>query len=251
MVKIIVKDLVKSYGERGRNIKVLNGIAFKANHGEFVCLLGPSGCGKTTILNIIAGLIQDYNGKVIFEDKTGKIKNDVKIGYVFQTPRLLNWRTLKENVIFALKASLSNKNNIKNVGEIAEKYLKLVDLQDSVNKYPLACSEGERTRASIARALSIDPDLLLMDEPFSHLDEITARKLRKELLKIWSERRKTVIFVTHNALEAVYLADKIFILSDKPTTIIGEVKIDLERPREFEDVRLLEYQKKVLRRMGI
>lgn len=248
MARVVVKDIVKSYFTRGENIKVLDKVSFEADHGEFICLLGPSGCGKTTILNIIAGLIEDYDGKINITDEKGNLMNNVKIGYVFQTPRLLNWRTLKENVVFSIKANspLENKTN-----KIAEDYLRLVGLQDSVNKYPLSCSEGEKTRTSIARALAITPDVILMDEPFSHLDEITARKLRKELLKIWSETKKTVIFVTHNALEGVYLADRIYILSDKPTSVIGKVKIDLARPRIFEDIKLLQYQKQVLERMGI
>ncbi|MEW6609287.1 MAG: ABC transporter ATP-binding protein [bacterium] len=247
MANIIVEDLHKSFvKEDGSMEEVLNGVTFTANHEEFVCLLGPSGCGKTTILNIIAGLIADYSGKLLLSKE--KFNEKVRIGYVFQTPRLLNWKTVQDNIIFALEAvGIQQKQRKK----IATEYLNLAGLADSTSKYPLFCSEGEKARVAIARALAIDPDILLMDEPFSHLDEITARKMRTELLKIWSEKRKTVVFVTHNALEAVYLADKIYILSQKPTVTIGEVRIDLMRPRILEDIRLLEYQKEVLRRIGI
>lgn len=247
MAQLIVEDLHKSYiKEDGSILKVLNGVSFTANNEEFVCLLGPSGCGKSTILNIVVGLISDYSVKLISFKKNSN--QNVKIGYVFQTPRLLNWKTLKENIIFALEASkIPEEKRIKK----AEEYLSLVGLSDLADKYPLFCSEGEKARVGIARALAIEPDLLLMDEPFSHLDEITARKLRIELLKIWSEKRITVIFVTHNALEAVYLADRIYILSQKPTTIIGEIHIDIKRPRILEDPQLVEYQKEVLKKMGV
>lgn len=247
MANIIVEDLHKSFiKEDGNIVEVLNGVIFTTNHEEFVCLLGPSGCGKSTILNIIVGLITDYSGKLILS-KEG-LNRKVRIGYVFQTPRLLNWKNLKDNIVFALESTGVEEEQRE---KIAEEYLDLIGLSDSAGKYPLFCSEGEKARVGIARALAIEPDILLMDEPFSHLDEITARKMRTELLRIWSERRKTVVFVTHNALEAVYLADKIYILSQKPTVIIGEMRIDLARPRMLEDIRLLEYQKEVLRRMGI
>ncbi len=247
MANIIVEDLHKSFiKEDGGIVEVLNGVTFTTNHEEFVCLLGPSGCGKSTILNIIIGLITDYSGKLILSEEG--LNQKVRIGYVFQTPRLLNWKTLKDNIVFALEATGVQEEQR---GKIAEEYLNLIGLADSAGKYPLFCSEGEKARVGIARALAIEPDILLMDEPFSHLDEITARRLRIELLKIWSKKRKTVVFVTHNALEAVYLADRIYILSQKPTTTIEQVQIDLKRPRILEDIRLLEYQKEVLRRMGI
>ena len=247
MANIVVEDLHKSFvQEDGNVVEILNGVRFTAKHEEFVCLLGPSGCGKTTFLNIIAGLITDYSGKLLLSKK--EVNKKVRIGYVFQTPRLLNWKTLKDNVIFALEAKgVEQKKRMK----IAEEYLNLVGLAESAKKYPLFCSEGEKARVGIARALAIDPDILLMDEPFSHLDEITARGLRIELLKIWSEKKKTVIFVTHNALEAAYLADEIYILSQKPTVTIGQVQIDLTRPRVLEDIRVLKYQNVVLSMMGI
>ena len=245
MVDINISNLHIEFQESKSPFIVLDGVSFNAKTGEFVCLVGPSGCGKTTMLNAIAGLVE-YNG--IIEIKSEGINNQPTISYVFQTPRLLNWLTIKENVIFPLEIQGFGREIAEN---IAEKYLHLVGIANIQKKYPLDCSGGERARGGIARALCIEPDLILMDEPFSHLDEITARKMRKELLQIWEKQKKTIFFVTHNALEAVFLADKIYILSDKPTKIKNKIEINLSRPRSFEDTNLINYQKRVLSALGV
>lgn len=241
MPGIIVRHLVKNFDSvDGRTVRVLNGVSFEAKDREFVCLLGPSGCGKSTILNIIADLI-DYSGQVII-DKEGK-KSKAKIGYIFQSPRLLNWKTVKDNIKFVLEASeVPHENRDK----IIDKYLDLVGLKEFEDAYPLSLSGGMRARVGIARALSIEPEILLMDEPFSHLDELSARKLRNELLRIWDEEKRTVIFVTHNALEAVFLADRIFLLSDKPCRVFKEISVDVPRPRVFESPELIKMQKDII-----
>ena len=245
MPGIIVRNLEKSFDSvDGKTIKVLNGVSFEAKDREFICLLGPSGCGKSTILNIIAGLI-DYSGQVIIDEENSKSR--AKIGYIFQSPRLLNWRTVKDNIKFVLE---TNEVPLENRDTLIDKYLDLVGLKESEDAYPLFLSGGMRARAGIARALAIEPEVLLMDEPFSHLDELSARRLRNELLKIWYEKKRTVIFVTHNALEAVFLADRIFLLSDKPCRVFKEIPVRVPRPRGFESPELIKLEKEIISLFG-
>jgi len=245
MARIIVKDLHKEFKTNDSYSTIIKNISFTIDDGQFVCIVGPSGCGKTTILNSIAGIL-NYSGEIKIEDNNKE--KSVKIGYVFQNSRLLNWLTIKENVLFSLQASKFDNNE---ANKITQKYLSLVGINEISNKYPLFCSEGEKIRTSIARALAIQPDILLMDEPFSHLDEINARNLRTELLEIWQKEKRTIVFVTHNTLEAIYMADNIYILSNIPTYILNNIIIDLPRPRNSEDSKLIDYQKIVLKEMGI
>lgn len=246
MPTIKIENLEKTFNRNdGTILQVLGGISFNVAENEFVSLLGPSGSGKSTILNIISGLL-DFTGQVNIDGKIDKSK--MKIGYVFQSPRLLNWKTVRENIKFVLECS----NDLdKEMDNKIDKYLQLVGLSQYENEFPLFLSGGMRARVGIARALSIEPDILLMDEPFSHLDEITAKKIRKELLGIWHKEKKTILFVTHNALEAAYLSDKIYVLSEKPSKVIGEVKVDLLRPRQSDDVSLFKIQKEALNIMRI
>jgi len=244
--EIIVRNLEKSFDSiDGKTINVLNGVSFEAQDREFVCLLGPSGCGKSTILSIIAGLI-DYSGQVIIDKESNNSK--AKIGYIFQSPRLLNWKTVKHNIKFVLEA---NRVMPENRDKIIDRYLDLVGLGEVEDNYPLFLSGGMRARVGIARALAIEPEILLMDEPFSHLDELTARRLREEILKIWHEEKRTVIFVTHNALEAVFLADKIFLLSDKPCKVFKEISVNIARPRVFESPQMIKLEKEIISSMGL
>ena len=217
-----LKNIHKSYGD----LKVLEGITFSVDEGEFVCIVGESGCGKTTLLKIIAGVEKADKGEIITDSK--------RIGFVFQDDRLLPWRTALKNVTFGLEI-LGNED--LNLGK---KALELVGLRGFESYYPKQLSGGMRQRVGIARALAINPDLLLMDEPFANLDAQTRERMQEELLKI--VRDKTVIFVTHSIEEAVYLADKLIVLSPRPARIIDEISIDLPKPRdrtskEFSEIR--------------
>jgi len=230
----------------GRVTHVLGGVSFTAEQNEFVCIVGPSGSGKTTLLNILAGLVTDYSGhaNMLGDHKESR----PTVGYVFQTPRLLNWRTLLQNVTFGLRATRVGDTELR---DLALDQLRVVGLDRAASHYPLSCSEGEKARVGIARALAIDPDILLMDEPYSQLDELSARRLRTDILRIWAERKKLVIFVTHNVAEAVYLADRVYVLSARPAKTSAIVRIELPRPRRPTDPAALLYQDRILGHIGV
>jgi ABC-type nitrate/sulfonate/bicarbonate transport system ATPase subunit len=220
----------------GRRLRVLENITFSAEGRSFTSILGPSGCGKSTILNLVAKLDNHFSGTVSI--------GGARTGFVFQQPRLLNWRTVAENVVLPLEGHDLDKKAIR---AVAQQYLNLVGLAGYEDYYPLQLSGGMQQRVAIARALAIDPDILLMDEPFSGLDEITARKLRQELIRIWQETGKTILFVTHGISEAVFLSEQILIVSAKPATIFKRVAIDLPYPREYGDIRLFELETQLTR----
>lgn len=247
-----IVDIVKEFpmvNGAGR-LRVIDGLTIRVKSGSFAVIIGPSGCGKSTLLNIVAGITKVESGKIFVEGHDVSVNPEYrrKIGYVFQHPRLLEWRTLKENIKFALRAVGSIPK--EKWDEVAEKYLKLVGLDGFVNYYPLQVSGGMQQRAAIARALAINPEILLMDEPFSHLDEITAETLRKELIKIWSMegKRKTIIFVTHDLREAVYLADEIFMLTPRPARLYKHYVVEVPREdRTPESEELFEVFKRISR----
>jgi len=224
----VAKEHVLANGQR---LRVLDDISFEIEDHSFTSILGPSGCGKSTILNLIAGLENHSSGKISIEGD--------RIGFVFQQSRLLNWRTVVENVILPLEQQNFERDAVR---KLAEKYLALVGLAGYENYYPLQLSGGMQQRVAIARALAIDPDILLMDEPFSGLDEITARKLRQELLRIWQETGKTILFVTHSINESIFLSQQILIVSAKPARIFKRATIDLPYPRQYGDLRLFEIE---------
>lgn len=240
---IAVRNLTKHYphAERGQ-LHVLDEVDIDVGKGEFVCLLGPSGSGKSTTLDIMAGLTRADQGEILLEGEP--VERGLHVGYVFQQPRLLNWRTVAENLWFALRADGVPQSEIP---DRVERYLDLVGLKEFADAYPLTLSGGMRQRVGIARALAIEPNILLMDEPFSSLDELTARNLRAELLAIWEKSKVSILFVTHNALEAAFLADRIYVVSDRPASILDCVDVELGRPRDSEDARLLKVQKRVVR----
>ncbi|MCS6769133.1 MAG: ABC transporter ATP-binding protein [Candidatus Caldarchaeum sp.] len=243
-------DIVKEFSTadgRGR-LRVIDGLTIRVKSGSFSVIIGPSGCGKSTLLNIVSGISTVEKGRIVVDgyDIVNNPSFKRKIGYVFQSPRLLEWRTLKENVIFALNAVGNTPK--EQWDEIAERYLKLVGLDGFINYYPLQVSGGMQQRAAIARAFAIKPEILLMDEPFSHLDEITAETMRNELIRIWSTEgeRKTVVFVTHDLREAVYMADEIFMLTPRPARLYKHYKVDVPRKlRTPESEELFEVFKEI------
>jgi ABC-type nitrate/sulfonate/bicarbonate transport system ATPase subunit len=238
---IQISGLRKSFAraDGGSNL-ILPDIDLSMAGGEFVCLVGPSGCGKTTILHTIAGVVEKDAGSIMID---GRDHMQARIGYVFQESRLLNWLTALENIKFAAAAAGIPPEK---VSETAKKYLELVGLSEFGDAYPLTLSGGMQQRVAIARALAVQPDVLLMDEPFSSLDELTARTLRRELLRLWTEDRHTVIFITHNTLEAAYLADRIYVLGGRGMGVTAEFVVDAPRPRDFEDLKVISLQKKML-----
>lgn len=221
----------------GESLRVLDNVSFEVAHQSFSSILGPSGCGKSTILNLIAGVDQHTSGQI-------SISGSSRIGFVFQQPRLLNWRTVAENVALPIEQEIGDR---KARQHLTTKYLGLVGLAGYEDYYPLQLSGGMQQRAAIARALVIEPDILLMDEPFSGLDEITARRMRGELTRIWQETGKTILFVTHSISESVFLSQQILIVSKKPATVFKRLAIDIPYPRQYGDARLFEIETNLTR----
>ncbi|WP_375002393.1 ABC transporter ATP-binding protein [Aeromicrobium sp. CTD01-1L150] len=243
MATIELTNISKSFPAQSGTgqLNVLDDFSLTVNDGEFLCLLGPSGCGKSTSLDILAGLTHPDLGSVTVGGRSDWA--GLSCGYVFQRPQLLNWRTVRQNLEFALAGKGVARAEWK---EYTDRYLELVGLTDFAESYPLSLSGGMQQRVALARGLVIEPDVLLMDEPFSSLDELTARRLRVELLEIVADQLTTVLFVTHNALEAAFLADRICVVSPRPARIVEQFEVPVGRPRRPEDVALVEVQQRVL-----
>lgn len=208
----------------------LNGINMDILDNEFVCVVGPSGCGKSTLLNIIAGLMEPTSGNVFVDGK--KVQGTgVERGVVFQQYALFPWLTVKKNVEFGLRLKNLPEDEIE---EIAMKYIRMVDLEKFTNAYPKELSGGMKQRVAIARAYAVNPEVLLMDEPFGALDAQTRTQLQSELLKTWQEERKTCFFITHDVEEAIILAQRVVIMSARPGRIKEIVEIDIPYPRTQE-----------------
>jgi NitT/TauT family transport system ATP-binding protein len=207
---------------RAPAITALKDLRFGLKSREFVCVLGPSGCGKTTLLNIIAGLDRRFDGRVSLSPATGR--NTPVIGYVFQQPRLLPWRTVEENISLVLTSEQSRSGMV-------DELIEAMGLLEFRHAYPERLSVGMTRRVALARAFAVQPDLLLMDEPFVSLDEPTAERLRMLLLDIWQSRPTTVLFVTHDTREATRLPDRVIVLTPSPGTLQSIVAIDTPRAR--------------------
>jgi len=219
MALIKFDRVTKRFATDSGKTSVLADLSFEIEKSKFYSIFGPSGCGKTTILNLIAGLLSQTSGLI-------KISGQIEIGYVFQEDRLFPWMKIWENLDIILQQKFKLPQERK---EIIKKYLNWVDLSKSFNEYPQTLSSGERQRINIVRAFCNNPDVILMDEPFAHIDEITASRLRKDLLNLLSKQPTTVIFVTHNLHEAVYLSDKVFLLTQKPVMKIKTVTVKPQR----------------------
>ena len=222
---------------------VIESLNLQIARGSFVSLVGPSGCGKSTLLNIIAGIEPHDSGEVRILAQDGA-NTPARIGYVFQSPRLLNWLTVEDNITFGLEAQSIERALW---GERVKKYLDMVGLAGQERNFPLKLSGGMQQRVAIARALAIEPDILLMDEPFSHLDEITARRMRVDLVRILERARPTILFVTHSLREAVFLSEEVYMMSVKPARIFKHLRVDIPRPREPEDPRLFDLEKDLVK----
>ena len=222
-MKIEIKNIKKDFVSR----PALGSVNLTINKGEFICLLGPSGCGKSTLINILAGLLEPSSGEIYFDNKSS---NEIgkERAMVFQEGALFPWLTVIENVEFGMIIKGINK---KEAREKAMDYLKMVQLKKFANSYIHELSGGMKQRVSIARALTLDSELLLMDEPFSALDSQTKTILQQEVQKIWYDTGKTIVFVTHNIEEAVLLADRVIVMGTNPGHIKKEFKIELGRPR--------------------
>jgi NitT/TauT family transport system ATP-binding protein len=240
MAKLVAKNVRKIFPPRiaGQEpVAAITDVSFEMEGHTFVSLVGPSGCGKSTFLNLVSGVEIPTAGELELE---GDDSREVRIGYVFQDPRLLPWRSVLDNVLY-----VQNRGDRKERRRRADEYLKLVGLEKAGAMYPGQLSGGMQQRVGIARALSIDPGLLLMDEPFSHLDAITARTMREELQRLWQTTGAGVLFVTHDVLEAVLLSNRVLMMSGRGE-IYRDIKIDLPYPRLQTDHEVVTLQADIL-----
>ena len=245
-VQIEIKDLSIIFKDNaGNDVAALSNVNLDIYKGEFISLLGPSGCGKTTLLRTIADLQEPTDGYVRIDGMTPKeIRMQQKFGFVFQQPVLFEWRTVKKNVELPLEIMYQSKEDRS---KRADEMLEMVGLTDFANHLPRQLSGGMQQRVNIARAFGLRPELLLMDEPFSALDEFTKEKLQEDLLRIWHKTNKTVVFVTHNIQEAVFLSDRICVLSPHPGRLSAIVNVDLPRPRTLSIKETPEFNELVIK----
>lgn len=237
-----VKDVRKTFISKGRTVEALCPVDLEVTVGEFVCFLGPSGCGKSTLLSIIAGLQEPTTGKVWANGKQVKGPGTDRI-LLFQEAALFPWLDVQHNVEFGLRQA---GINARERAAIARKFIETVHLKGFERSYIHQLSGGMRQRAAIARALAINPAILLMDEPFGALDAFTRDRLHTELESIWAETQKTILFVTHNVREAVALGDRVVVFAPRPGRIVREFRIDLPRPRSLEDHNLVDLSAEIL-----
>lgn len=225
---IAFENVVVSHGE---NV-ILNGLSFSIDAGEFVCILGPSGCGKSTTLRLMSGLLQPQSGTIRIAGRSPESAH-ADFAFVFQSPRLVAWRNAIRNVTLSTELRNGSANRLMNEKKALE-LLTLVGLAQDGHKRASELSGGEKQRVAIARALHVDPRTLLMDEPFSALDVRTRESMRREIVSLWEQQRKTVIFVTHDIDEAIFLADRIIVLSHKPTVVEETIRVGASRPRDMD-----------------
>lgn len=231
-VKVEVKHLTKRFGD----LLVLDDISFNIKKGEFVCVVGPTGCGKTTFLNLLTKLIEPTSGELLIDGEPADPKKH-NLAFVFQEPSAYPWLTVEENLAFGLKIKKLPRDEI---ARRVEHMLKLLGMTDYRKAYPSELSVSSEQRIIIGRAFAMNPDLLLMDEPYGQMDIKLRYYLEDEVIRLWRETGSTVVFITHNIEEAVYLAERVLILDNKPAKIKEEIYVDLPRPRDFTDPRFIE-----------
>jgi NitT/TauT family transport system ATP-binding protein len=242
MTKLEAKNIVKYFTHDSHNLKALGGINLKIESGDFVCLVGPSGCGKSTFLRIVAGLEKPDEGQIIFDGHPVTETGPERI-MVFQEGALFPWLTVQDNVEFGLKMTgISKEERAK----ISHRYLDMMQLTKFADSFTYQLSTGMKQRVAIARALAMDPDVLLMDEPFAALDAQTRDLLLVEMQLIWEKTKKTILFVTHNVAEAAVLGTKVAIFSNRPSIIKKEFTNDFPRPRTAGDESLAKLQQDIL-----
>ena len=230
--KVEVKDLCKNFG----SLEVLKNCNFNIKRGEFVCVVGPTGCGKTTFLNTLTCLIPPTSGQILIDGEPADPKKH-NLSFVFQEPSAMPWLTVEDNIAFGMKLKGWDKAKIK---EQTDKIINLMGLNKSRKQYPHELSVSTEQKVVIGRAFAMNPDLLLMDEPYGQMDIKLRFYLEDEVIRLWKETGTTVVFITHNIEEAVYLAERVLILTNKPAKIREEVVVDLPRPRDVTDPKFIE-----------
>ena len=242
MTKLEEKNIVKHFDHNGNSVLALDGIDLKVEEGDFVCIVGPSGCGKSTFLNIVAGLEKPDTGEILLNGKSITTAGPDRT-MVFQEGALFPWLKVIDNVEFGLKIAGIPKDERS---QISQRYLDMMQLTKFANSYTYQLSTGMKQRVAIARALVMDPEILLMDEPFAALDAQTRDLLLVELQLIWERTKKTILFVTHSISESVILGNRVVVFKNRPAKIKKEITIDYRRPRLAEDENLVKYQQMIL-----
>lgn len=239
---LTITDLaIRFPGENGETCTALTGINLQVPDGQFICILGPSGCGKTTLLRIIAGLQGGYTGTINYDSGDFGLHTAM----VFQEHALFPWLTVEKNVIYGLNLSVRKAKTPEDRKERARKYLDLCQMADAAESYPHQLSGGMRQRVAVARALAVEPEVLLMDEPFSALDPTTRTQLQNEVIRIHQVTRKTIICVTHNMEEAALLGDRVLILSNSPGSIVADIMVTQPHPRDPDDPAIIKIKKEL------
>jgi NitT/TauT family transport system ATP-binding protein len=242
MTKLQAKNIVKSFDHNGNSVLALDGINLDVQEGDFVCIVGPSGCGKSTFLNIVAGLEKPDSGEILLNGQSISSPGPDRT-MVFQEGALFPWLKVIDNVEFGLKMAGIPKDERR---QISQRYLDMMQLTKFADSYTYQLSTGMKQRVAIARALAMDPEILLMDEPFAALDSQTRDLLLVELQLIWERTKKTIVFVTHNISESVILGNRVVVFKNRPSKIKKEVVIDYRRPRLMEDENLQKYYHQIL-----
>lgn len=236
-VKVRVEHLTKKFGD----LLVLDDISFDIKKGEFVCIVGPTGCGKSTFLNLLTRLIPATEGEILLDGEPADPKKH-SISFVFQEPSAFDWLTVQENIEYGLKIKHRSAEEIKTQ---TDKIISLLGLEDWRDVYPKDLSVSMEQRVVIGRAFAVNPDLLLMDEPYGQMDIKMRYYLEDEVIRLWEATGSTVLFITHNLEEAVYLAQRVLILSNKPAKIKANIPVDLPRPRKVSDPEFIKIRKEI------
>jgi len=240
--KIKTLNLRKVFGTGNSRVIAIDNLNLEIKENTFTVIVGPSGCGKSTFLYLVAGFDKPTSGQILL-DNTPISGPGPDRGFVFQEFALYPWKTVLGNILFGLEIQKVPKEVAR---EKAMSYIKLVGLEGFENAYPHTLSGGMKQRVGIARALAYEPSVLLMDEPFGSLDAQTKKLMQQELMRIWEETRKTIVYVTHSVIEATYLADKVIVFTARPARVKGEIDIDIPRPRTFTDEDYLRHREKIL-----
>jgi ABC-type nitrate/sulfonate/bicarbonate transport system ATPase subunit len=243
--KIEVKSIRKGFTSNGSSLQVVDDVGFEVGDGEFVAIVGPSGCGKTTLMNMIVGFMQPDSGAILI-DGTTRTEPNAKGILISQQGSIFPWLTVQQNLMFGL-----NDHAEADKKGIADHYAAMVGLKGFESNYPHELSGGMLKRAEIARALAVKPEILYMDEPFSALDALTNLRMRNELLRVLAEERHTVMLITHDVEEAIHLADRIMVLSPRPTRIQATYKVDLPHPRKLTSPEVQELRVAILHELGV
>ena len=243
--KIKVESIRKGFASNGSALQVVDDVSFEVGDGEFVAIVGPSGCGKTTLMNMIVGFTQPDSGAILI-DGTPRTEPNAKGILISQQGSIFPWLTVQQNLMFGL-----NDHAESDKKGIADHYAAMVGLKGFEASYPHELSGGMLKRAEIARALAVKPEILYMDEPFSALDALTNLRMRNELLRVLTEERHTVMLITHDVEEAIHLADRIMVLSPRPTRIQATYNVDLPHPRKLTSPEVQELRVSILHQLGV